>query len=76
MEQQAQVEVERACMRDPVSPCVGICLMDPATRLCRGCLRSVAEIAAWYEASAAEKHKILAQVAARRGKSTDEAGRR
>lgn len=52
--------------RAPISPCVGICLMDPATRLCRGCLRRVEEIAAWYEASAAEKDEILARVAERR----------
>ena len=52
--------------RPPASPCLGICLMDPATRLCRGCLRRVEEIAAWYEATAAEKHDILARVAARR----------
>jgi uncharacterized protein len=50
----------------PASPCVGICLVDPATRYCCGCFRSVAEIAAWYQASAAEKHAILAQLAARR----------
>ncbi len=30
---------------NPVSPCVGICLLDPATGYCRGCLRSMAEIA-------------------------------
>jgi len=35
----------------PVSPCVGICLMDPATKICRGCLRTIDEIAGWYEAS-------------------------
>ncbi len=40
--------------------------MSPATRLCRGCLRRVEEIAAWYGASPAEKRAILARVAARR----------
>jgi predicted Fe-S protein YdhL (DUF1289 family) len=50
----------------PASPCVGICLMDPATRLCRGCLRRVEEIAGWYGASPAEKRAILARIAARR----------
>lgn len=50
----------------PVSPCIGICLMDPATRMCRGCLRKVEEIAAWYEATAAEKRAILARLAHRR----------
>jgi hypothetical protein len=52
--------------RAPISPCVGICLMDPATRLCRGCLRRVEEIATWYEASIAEKHEILARIAERK----------
>ncbi len=51
----------------PVSPCLGICLMDPATRMCRGCLRTIAEIAGWYDASPAEKRAILARLAARRG---------
>jgi predicted Fe-S protein YdhL (DUF1289 family) len=51
---------------DPASPCLGICLMDPATRMCHGCLRTIAEIAAWYDATSAEKHTILARLAARR----------
>jgi uncharacterized protein len=46
----------------PASPCLGICLMDPATRTCRGCLRTIDEIRAWYEASAA----ILARLDQRR----------
>jgi len=50
----------------PVSPCLGICLMDPATRTCRGCLRTIEEIAGWYSASAAEKRAILARLAERR----------
>ena len=50
----------------PASPCLGICLMDPATRMCRGCLRTVEEIRAWYEASVAEKRAILARLELRR----------
>jgi uncharacterized protein len=50
----------------PVSPCRGICLMDPASGLCRGCLRTIAEIARWYAAGAAEKRALLAVLAARR----------
>jgi predicted Fe-S protein YdhL (DUF1289 family) len=50
----------------PVSPCLGICLMDPRTRMCRGCLRTVEEIAAWYNASNAEKRAILARLESRR----------
>jgi hypothetical protein len=40
--------------------------MDPATRMCRGCLRTIDEIRAWYEASAAEKRAILGRLEARR----------
>jgi predicted Fe-S protein YdhL (DUF1289 family) len=50
----------------PVSPCLGICLMDPRTRMCRGCLRTIEEIAGWYNASNAEKHAILVRLEARR----------
>lgn len=50
----------------PASPCVGVCLIDPATRRCRGCLRYIDEIVTWYGASAAEKHAILARLAERR----------
>ena len=49
-----------------VSPCIGICLMDPATRTCRGCLRTINEIARWYDASAAEKQAILDSLTVRR----------
>ena len=40
--------------------------MDPATRTCRGCLRTIDEIRTWYEASAAEKHAILERLETRR----------
>lgn len=49
----------------PPSPCIGVCLVDPATGRCRGCLRTIAEIAIWYGASAAEKRAIMARLAAR-----------
>ena len=48
------------------SPCLGICLIDPATRMCRGCLRTIDEIRCWYDASAADKRAILARLAERR----------
>jgi len=50
----------------PPSPCIGICLIDPANRRCRGCLRTIDEIATWYGADVAEKRAILARIAARR----------
>jgi predicted Fe-S protein YdhL (DUF1289 family) len=50
----------------PISPCIGICIMDPRTRQCRGCLRTIEEIAGWYEASTDEKRALLAVLAERR----------
>lgn len=50
----------------PPSPCRGICLMDPATRMCRGCLRTTTEIAAWFYADPDEKRAMLARLAERR----------
>jgi predicted Fe-S protein YdhL (DUF1289 family) len=52
--------------KPPVSPCLGICLMDPRTRTCRGCLRTIEEIAGWYRASNAEKRAILKRLEQRR----------
>jgi predicted Fe-S protein YdhL (DUF1289 family) len=61
------------CEPIPVSPCLGICLMDPTTRMCRGCLRTIDEIRDWYTATRAEQRAILERLAARRAAA--EAGR-
>jgi predicted Fe-S protein YdhL (DUF1289 family) len=60
--------------RPPASPCIGICLVDPATRQCRGCLRTIDEIAAWYQASLAEKRAMVVALAARRAVAAGRAG--
>jgi len=44
------------------SPCVKVCVLDPETGLCRGCLRSVEEIADWLEMTADEKRATLERV--------------
>jgi len=56
----------------PVSPCLGICIMDPVTKTCRGCLRTIEEIAGWYDAAPAEKRAILDRLAERRRTSSGE----
>lgn len=48
-------------MTMPASPCTGVCAIDPVTTLCRGCARTLAEIAAWYRADEREKRAILAR---------------
>jgi predicted Fe-S protein YdhL (DUF1289 family) len=55
----------------PISPCIGICIMDPRTRQCRGCLRTIEEIAGWYEASTQEKRALLAALAVRRAAAAE-----
>ncbi|MBI3453331.1 MAG: DUF1289 domain-containing protein [Rhodospirillales bacterium] len=43
----------------PISPCVGVCSLDAARRICAGCRRTGAEIAAWSTLSPAERRAII-----------------
>ncbi len=49
------------------SPCINVCKMDAASGLCRGCSRTLDEIAAWSRLDDAARSTILAAVAVRRG---------
>jgi len=51
---------------DLVSPCIGVCTLDPSSGLCRGCFRDVEEIAAWQGLSLADKRALLDRLQARR----------
>jgi predicted Fe-S protein YdhL (DUF1289 family) len=42
------------------TPCVKLCIVDGESGLCLGCLRSLAEIAAWGGLDAAERSRIMA----------------
>lgn len=48
-----------------ISPCISICRINPATRLCEGCRRSMTEIAAWLEYSDDQKRSIIAELPTR-----------
>lgn len=48
------------------SPCVGLCELDADTGLCRGCSRTMDEIAGWPTLGAAEKRRVLDRLARRR----------
>ncbi|MCR0982935.1 DUF1289 domain-containing protein [Roseomonas populi] len=50
------------------SPCTGLCRLDEG-KVCLGCGRSIAEIAAWPSASETERRAILARAAGRRSRS-------
>ena len=47
------------------SPCVKICVVHPTEGLCVGCLRTVAEIAAWSRLTPAERAAVMADLPTR-----------
>jgi predicted Fe-S protein YdhL (DUF1289 family) len=49
-----------------ISPCIAVCVLDPADGYCRGCFRTIAEISAWLTLDAAAKHRLLAELGRRR----------
>jgi predicted Fe-S protein YdhL (DUF1289 family) len=48
------------------SPCVLVCVLDPATGLCQGCGRSREEIAGWSRFTPEVRRRIMARLAAER----------
>jgi uncharacterized protein len=42
------------------TPCVNICIVDPASGLCLGCGRTLGEIAAWSGLNEGERWAIMA----------------
>jgi predicted Fe-S protein YdhL (DUF1289 family) len=61
--------VLRSPLPDPddvvLSPCVRVCVLDPATGLCRGCARTLEEIAGWPSMTSAERRDVLRRLAER-----------
>jgi predicted Fe-S protein YdhL (DUF1289 family) len=47
------------------TPCIRVCAIDPASGLCTGCGRTLAEIAGWIGMSARERGAIMAALPAR-----------
>jgi predicted Fe-S protein YdhL (DUF1289 family) len=47
------------------SPCVSLCQIDAASKLCRGCLRTLDEIVAWGQADDAVKLAVWAEIGKR-----------
>jgi uncharacterized protein len=50
------------------SPCTRVCVIDPVSALCRGCLRTIDEITDWSGKSPAEKRAVLTALEKRREK--------
>lgn len=50
-------------LQTPVpSPCINVCQMDPATGLCRGCMRTIDEIVAWGRADDDYKRAVWVDI--------------
>lgn len=50
------------------SPCVKICIMEPVSGLCHGCARTLDEIVGWAGFAPEHRHKVMAELDARRAR--------
>ena len=58
------------------SPCIKICVIHPAERICTGCLRSIDEISVWSRLTAEERRAVMAALPARAERFTKRRGGR
>jgi predicted Fe-S protein YdhL (DUF1289 family) len=47
------------------SPCIKICVIQPESRLCTGCWRSIDEIGAWSKMSPEVRRAVMEELPAR-----------
>jgi predicted Fe-S protein YdhL (DUF1289 family) len=47
------------------SPCLKICVLEPGSKLCRGCGRTIEEIAGWSTMPEHERRRIMTALPAR-----------
>ena len=62
---QLELPVRYASSATVPSPCTAVCEMDPATGWCKGCHRTLDEIADWALLDADARRAIWAQLPAR-----------
>jgi predicted Fe-S protein YdhL (DUF1289 family) len=44
------------------SPCISVCVLDPRTKVCIGCGRTIDEIASWGDLGDDERREVLARL--------------
>lgn len=54
------------------SPCVKTCVIDDASGLCLGCLRTLEEIGGWAALSADARARVMAELPGRRDRIAPE----
>ncbi|MEO5700948.1 MAG: DUF1289 domain-containing protein [Casimicrobiaceae bacterium] len=47
------------------SPCISVCVLDPATGWCTGCLRTIDEIASWSTLDNMRRRTVIDQLPSR-----------
>jgi predicted Fe-S protein YdhL (DUF1289 family) len=52
------------------TPCIRICAVHPALKVCVGCGRTLDEIGRWIAMTDAERSRVMAQLPQRRAKMT------
>jgi predicted Fe-S protein YdhL (DUF1289 family) len=45
-----------------ITPCVNLCTVDPATKICQGCRRTLDEIASWIHLTDNQRQEIVNQL--------------
>lgn len=58
-------------MSSPISPCIGVCIIDPSSGYCLGCARTIPEIAGWLDFTPEEKRRLLETLAERKERAGD-----
>ncbi|MBQ2263541.1 MAG: DUF1289 domain-containing protein [Loktanella sp.] len=58
------------------SPCIKTCVIEPKTRLCIGCLRTIDEITAWSRMTAEVRAEVMAELPGRQGQIAKRRGGR
>ncbi len=58
------------------SPCVKICVVHPAARICTGCLRTIDEIAEWSRMTPERRREVMGELPGRRGQLAQRRGGR
>jgi len=53
------------------SPCINVCVIDPKVGLCKGCARTLDEIARWAAMSDAEQEAVLHALKRRQSSTQD-----
>ncbi len=59
------IDAQRRTGQAMPSPCVSVCEMDEASASCKGCFRTLDEIAVWSILDDEEKHAVWTQIEAR-----------